>query len=161
MLVTLEKVKEDGRVTLNHLVELASYDLSEYNGRDVHENGLFVADFDSKSWLDSEHFHLFFIRADEKIAGFVVIRNLYKEQVINLNHFFVLRKYRRQGVGREAAIQAFNLFKGRWRVNQYDWNVPAQHFWRSVIQAYANQNYTETIREDIKGPSQEFSNHEM
>ncbi|WP_082420278.1 hypothetical protein [Paenibacillus sp. A3] len=91
----LEKVKEDGIVTLNHLVELASYDLSKYNGRDINENGLFVVDL------------------------------------------------------------------GRWRVNQYDWNAPAQHFWRSVIQAYSNQNYTETIREDIKGPSQEFSNHEM
>ncbi len=44
------------------------------------------------------------------------------------------------------------------RVSQFDWNIPAQFFWRKVIKEYTNDRYIETRRKDNKGPVQEFTN---
>ena len=159
MAIVLENIKEDGLITLNNLVELAAYDLSELSGSSINENGIYVVDFDSNNWFNDSNFHLYFIRVESELAGFVVIRKLPEEDAYYLNHFFILRKFRRKNIGKEAAIQAFNLFVGRWRVSQFDWNIPAQIFWKRVINEYVVDNYSENRRKDNKGPIQEFTNY--
>ncbi|MCC2684244.1 MAG: acetyltransferase, partial [Paenibacillaceae bacterium] len=103
-------------------------------------------------------YDLFFIRVERELAGFVIIRHLVEEDVYYLNHFSILRKFRRKNVGKEAAIQAFNLYKGSWRVSEFDWNVPAQLFWRKVLKEYTDNQFEELRRKDNKGPMQEFTN---
>lgn len=155
MELTLEMIEENGISTLNHLVELASYDLSEWSGRNINENGLFAENFNSQIWFEDDNFKPFYIRVNGDLAGFVIIRRIEEEQLMYLNHFFVLRRYRRQSIGKNAAMQAFDRFPGQWRVRQFDWNIPAQRFWRSVVTEYTNDNYTETINKDRI--SQEFT----
>ena len=157
MELRLEKIEKNGISTLNHLVELASYDLSEWSGRNINENGLFVDNFNSQIWFEDDNFKPFYIRVEGNLAGFVIIRRI-DEQLMYLNHFFVLRKYRRQSIGSQAAIQAFDRYPGQWRVNQFDWNIPAQNFWRRVIKDYTNDNYTETRNNDNNRISQQFIN---
>ncbi|KRE45526.1 GNAT family N-acetyltransferase [Paenibacillus sp. Soil522] len=158
MEVTIVKIEENGLGSLNNLVELAAYDLSELSGNDINENGLFVTNFDSRNWYEDDNFHLYFIRVDGTLAGFVIIRMILEENIVYLNHFFILRKFRRQNIGKKAATEVFNLFAGNWRVSQFDWNIPAQIFWRKIINEYTNDNFTEIRRKDNKGPSQEFIN---
>lgn len=157
MELRLEKIEKNGISTLNHLVELASYDLSEWSGRNINENGLFIDNFNSQIWFEDDNFKPFYIRVEGNLAGFVIIRRI-DEQLMYLNHFFVLRKYRRQSIGSQAAIQAFDRYPGQWRVNQFDWNIPAQNFWRRVIKDYTNDNYTETRNNDNNRISQQFIN---
>lgn len=57
--------------------------------------------------------------------------------------FFVLRKYRRRGVGHAAANQLFTALPGRWQVGQMPLNTPAQAFWRRVISAYTHGDFVE------------------
>lgn len=154
--VTLEKIEETGLSALNKIIELAAYDLSELSGTDINEAGIYVTNFDSRSWYEDSHFHLYFIRVNGMLAGFIVIRMLSEENIIYLNHFFILRKFRRKNVGKIAAISAFNLFAGNWRVSQFDWNIPAQLFWRKTINEYTSSNYSEMRRKDNNGPSQQF-----
>ena len=158
MAVVLENIKENGLITLNNLVELAAYDLSELSGSNINDNGMYITDFDSKNWFNDSNFYLYFIRVESELAGFVVIRKIPEEDIYYLNHFFILRKYRRKNIGKEAAIKAFNLFVGRWRVSQFEWNIPAQIFWKKIINEYANDDYSEIRRKDNKGPAQEFTN---
>lgn len=42
MEVTIVKIEENGLGSLNNLVELAAYDLSELSGNNINENGLYV-----------------------------------------------------------------------------------------------------------------------
>jgi Predicted acetyltransferase len=156
--VSLEPVTEDGLTALTRLLELVAYDLSEISGANISENGLYVTQIDVRIWYEDPNYDLYFIRADHALAGFVIIKYLAEEDVYYLNHFFVLRKYRRQGVGRKAAVMAFDRYIGQWRVSQFDWNVPSQQFWRKVIQDYANGHIVETRRADNKGPVQHFTN---
>jgi predicted acetyltransferase len=62
-----------------------------------------------------------------------------------LSEFFVLRRFRRLGVGRDAAQLIFNRFAGQWEVTEYLRNAGAVSFWRRVIAAYTRGTYTERI----------------
>ncbi|WP_164821437.1 hypothetical protein [Paenibacillus koleovorans] len=43
-------------------------------------------------------------------------------------------------------------------MSEFDWNTPAQDFWRKVVKDYTGDRYMEMRRKDGKGPSQEFCN---
>jgi predicted acetyltransferase len=57
--------------------------------------------------------------------------------------FFVLKKYRRAGIGRAAAREVFEQVRGRWEVGQMPRNLPARAFWRSVIGEYTGGRFVE------------------
>ena len=52
-----------------------------------------------------------------------------------------MKKYRRRGVGRTAARMVFDLFPGGWEVSQWRSNLPAQRFWKQVIDEYTAGEY--------------------
>jgi predicted acetyltransferase len=60
-----------------------------------------------------------------------------------MDQFFILKKYRRQGIGAGGALKIFALHPGRWQVGQMPENVAAHTFWREVIGTYTADNYTE------------------
>jgi predicted acetyltransferase len=155
--VVLEKIMEEGLDALKNLFEFAAYDLSELNRSNINEKGSYISNLNYRDWYEDPNYNLYFIRVDGELAGFVIIKHLSEEEIYYLNHFFVLRKYRRNNIGKQAAIKAFKLYMGKWRVSEFDWNTPAQIFWRKVIKEYTNDQYHEIRRKDNKGPAQEFT----
>ena len=61
-----------------------------------------------------------------------------------MTEFFVLRRFRRHGVGRAAAFAAFDHFGGPWEVRQREENPNATAFWRRTIDEYTRGDYEET-----------------
>lgn len=161
MVVELQEISLEGLDTLNNLLEFAAYDLSELNNSKINDNGSFILNLNCRDWIDDPSYDLYFIRADGNLAGFVIIKRLLEEDIYYLNHFFILRNYRRKRIGEQAAIKTFDLFCGNWRVSQFDWNIPAQTFWRNVIKVYTDNSYIEIRRKDNRGPAQEFTNTEL
>ncbi|MGO9935746.1 MAG: GNAT family N-acetyltransferase [Steroidobacteraceae bacterium] len=53
----------------------------------------------------------------------------------NVGEFFILRKHRRQGVGRRAAEAVFSQQPGSWEVAVARKNVRAGEFWRTTIRS--------------------------
>ncbi len=80
----------------------------------------------------------FVVRADGRIAGFALV-NRWSALGQPLDHavaeFFVLRKYRRAGVGTRAAHLVFRRMRGRWEVPIAAYNQEAVPFWRSVARS--------------------------
>jgi predicted acetyltransferase len=72
--------------------------------------------------------------------------------------FFIMRKYRRQGIGEYVARQIFNQFPGAWQVGQIYENQSAIVFWRSVINRYSGGDFQEhELNNEIwHGPIQSF-----
>ena len=68
--------------------------------------------------------------------------------------FFVLKKYRNQGVGQLMADMIFSLYPGLWLIYQSKKNMPAQAFWRKAINAWTQGNYREYYKDEK--PHQEF-----
>ena len=162
--VRLEEASREQKPVLERLAQLYMYDFSEFAGGDVSEAGLFeymarLGDY----WTERER-GPFLVRVDGKIAGFVLVAShsaLRQAGKVNwVAEFFVMRKYRRRGVGRAVAIQVFDRFPGKWEVAEMRENVAAQAFWRKVIGEYTGGDFAETVLDDESwhGPVQSFDN---
>ncbi|HEU0031643.1 MAG TPA: GNAT family N-acetyltransferase [Kofleriaceae bacterium] len=135
--VELVAARLSDKHVIRNLLELYEHDMSEYADVDVDEHGLF-----QYRWLD--HYFTeadrspFLIRVDGKWAGFVFVN----QHIVAppgdhaIAEFFVLRKYRRRGVGVKAAHATLDEFPGRWEIRVMLENVPAQKFWRRVLLDY-------------------------
>ncbi|MCA1031565.1 hypothetical protein LCL95_11070 [Bacillus timonensis] len=62
-----------------------------------------------------------------------------------------------KGIGKLAAIQLFNQFRGKWTVTQIEKNYPAHAFWKNVIGQYTKHTHTE-YQDDAKRTIQQFDN---
>jgi predicted acetyltransferase len=153
--IKVEPILLEQKSTFIQLFNLYSYDFTEYTDCDIDEHGYFNNDYANNVWTD-EKLHHFFIRVDGKLAGFVIVGNggymyLEDKNAHNIYEFFVVKKYRRNGVGSFVAKAAFDMFKGKWEVCQMQNNIPARKFWKSVICEYTKNNYQEcgTENDDI------------
>jgi predicted acetyltransferase len=90
-------------------------------------------------WRRDDRRH-FVVRVDGRPAGFALVRRLTPVDgapAWEMAEFFVLRAYRRRGVGTRVARALFARFPGRWTLSVLTWNVTAQPFWRRVIRRVA------------------------
>jgi predicted acetyltransferase len=136
---------EDQQV-LFRLNEFYVYDFSELIDVDVDETGRFGAARLERHFADPLC-HPFLIRADGKLAGFAIHEGrsrLTGEVGVNdVAELFVMRRYRKLGVGACAAAALFDRFAGSWEVRQVPANVAATSFWRKVIERYTGGTHTE------------------
>ena len=58
-----------------------------------------------------------------------------------LAEFFVTPRYRRMGVGREAAFMVFDRHRGKWQFQRHPRNLPSVHFWNRVVAEYTHGHY--------------------
>jgi len=150
------------REALRNLIQLYAYDFSEILHQDVDEAGRFEEARLDAYWSDAWRFP-FLLRVGEQLAGFALIHHRSKlsaaGDVWDMAEFFVLRKYRRAGVGKRAAHQIFATHIGEWEVRQRDANVAATSFWRNVISAYTSDRFREERLDDERwrGPVQRFT----
>lgn len=147
---------------LRRLLELYTYDFSEFTGDDLDEHGLYGYRYLDHYWTEPDRLPFLF-RVDGRLAGFALVRRLEgpggDADVLDMAEFFVLRKYRRAGIGRQAALWLFAQLPGRWQVRELAENVPAQRFWRAVIAEHTGGRFSETTWVDgsSHGPEQTFA----
>lgn len=152
----------DRRQTLTHLMQLYLYDLSQIEGLEVEADGLFPNAGLEAYWSGAEH-HPFLICQDQRIAGFALVNRTSRIRPNFTGHaiagLFVLRRYRRMGIGRESAAQLFDRFPGMWEIATFGSNVPALSFWRSVADTYTGGRYNEVWHQDKRwrGSIQSFT----
>jgi predicted acetyltransferase len=160
VIVQVIEVGADARPIIDALMPLYVYDFSEILGLDVDENGRFVGPSLDGYWVTPGH-HAYLIRTGERLAGFALVEGksrLSGEPLTDMAQFFVLRRYRRQGVGAAAATWLFRHFPGPWEVREAKANVAATAFWRRAISDYTGGRFTEVTYDDEKwhGPVQRF-----
>jgi predicted acetyltransferase len=162
MEITIQDAEPDDAATLRNLLQLYLHDFSEVDGNDVDESGRFAYDDLAPYWTEPDH-HAFLIRVGGRLAGFVLVN---RDAPLSgaggawsIAEFFVMRKYRRRGIGARAAAIVFRQFPGRWEVSQIATNVAAQAFWRAAIARCTAGRYAETFHDDgrWRGPVQVFT----
>lgn len=144
MEIRIEPVPAAQKSVLRQMLELYLYDFSEFSKEDLAENGYFGYTYLDAYWQEAGRFP-FFIRADGRLAGFILVRSCSEHNPLpdphNIAEFFVLKKYRRHGVGKAAAFRIFDRFPGSWEVTQWVSNLPAQRFWEKVVTQYTDGQY--------------------
>lgn len=158
-MIQLIPVKEDNKEVLQHLYQLYHYEFSPYTEEDVNSSGLYEVDIEPY-WQDPR-WNPYLIYAENNMVGFLVVLfenyDVDPDPIHVIYDFMILRKYRRKGYGREAAIKAFNLHRANWKVVQMSSNEAAIQFWRDVVREYTSERYTEVFRQDLDKWSQSFS----
>ena len=145
--LSFQLASSEERVLLENLAQLYCYDFSEVLELHVDDDGRF-GDVDLAPYWVDEWRHPFLLRVDDKLAGFALISERSKitgkSGVFDVTEFFVLRRFRRRGVGRAAAFAAFDHFGGPWEVRQRENNPHATAFWRRTIDEYTRGHYEES-----------------
>jgi predicted acetyltransferase len=162
MQIDLTEIDEDQRPVLEQLAQLYMYDFTEHAHGDVGEDGRFpYIDFDE--FFAHRVRRAYLVRVDGKLGGFALA---YEDEAMRdrdervwwMDEFFVMRKYRKRGVGERIATQLFDTLGGTWEVGQVPTNVDATAFWRRVIGKYTGGDYEEFELDDERwrGPVQYF-----
>ena len=131
------------RALMERLLQLYLYDFSEFAPRhtihgEVDANGLFPYPRGLDSYWQEPEREPLLIRADGAVAGFVLVNRwsaLDRPLDRAVAEFFVLRKYRRTGVGTRAAHATFLRHPGRWEVAVAAYNPAALQFWRRAAES--------------------------
>jgi predicted acetyltransferase len=147
---------------LQQMLELYQYDFSEFDAADIEPSGAYGYPYLDKYWIEPGRTP-FLIRVNGNLAGFVLvarydyISGLHDDWVVS--EFFIMRKYRHNGVGEYVARYIFDQFPGNWQVGQITENLPAIEFWHKVIERYTNGNFQEYILDNDHwhGPVQVFA----
>lgn len=149
MRIELFEAKREEEPILANLLQLYLHDFTDWADWDVEPDGRY-ATWDLDECWDNPARHPFFIVAEGHLAGFAIVDRGGAEtddaDVWDMAEFFVMRKYRRKGVGGEIARRLFARFPGRWEVREMAGNVNAQAFWRRTIDAWTDGAYTESER---------------
>jgi predicted acetyltransferase len=131
---------------LANLLELYLHDLSEAFPIELGPDGRFGYDELPLYWSEPERRFPFLIRYGSRVVGFVLVAALDEPKVFDVAEFFVLRRFRRFGVGRRAAFLVWDRLPGRWTVRVSLGNKGALRFWADVIAEYTNGAATDVER---------------
>lgn len=155
MNISIEPILIQQKSVFVQMMELYSYDFSEFSDDDINEYGFFGYSHIDDYWNEEGRYPLF-IRVDGKLAGLVLVRSCCEHNQLQNPHsiaeFFVMKKYRQRGVGKSVAMKVFDMFPGDWEVSQWTKNLPAQEFWRKVVAEYTNGKYntfTATQKDEV------------
>jgi predicted acetyltransferase len=133
--VALQPVSEGDKSVLARLVELYRHDLSEFRPYELSGHGTFGYRYLDLYFLDDDR-QADLITVDGELAGFVMTRQL-GSRTSAIAEFFVVRRWRRRGVGRAIAHCVFARQPGRWLVSFDDGNAAGRAFWPQVCASVA------------------------
>lgn len=132
----------DQQPILANLLELYAYDFIEFRHLELGSDGRFGYRDLPLYWLDPNR-HAFLVTIEGQLAGLVLVKRGSERSgnraVWDVAEFFVLRGYRRRGVGTEVAHQVWRRLPGWWEVRVMQSNRPAHHFWERVISTFKGE----------------------
>jgi predicted acetyltransferase len=140
---------------LANLLELYAHDFSEFHDLELGADGRFGYSSLPLYWSEPGRYP-FLSRLDGELAGLVLVKKGSEvsgnETVWDMAEFFVLRGYRRRGIGTQIANQVWNRFPGFWEVRVMQSNVPARDFWEHAISKFTAETiHPARIEKDGKG----------
>jgi predicted acetyltransferase len=132
---------------LANLFELYAHDFSEFIDLKLGADGRFGYKYLPLYWKESNH-HPFLIMVNDNLAGFVFVRRGSEisnaADVWDIAEFFIVRGYRRLGVGIKVAHKIWKQFLGKWEVRVIDRNQKAKEFWERAIDEFLGRTINPT-----------------
>jgi predicted acetyltransferase len=136
---------------LSNLLELYVHDLSATFGLDVGADGQFGYPKLPLYWSEPELRFPFLIHCGSKLAGFALITRgspvSDNPDDLDIAEFFILRRYRRASVGKQAAFLLWNRLPGHWIVRVSEGNPTGCDFWTTIIIEYTSGELVQSTRD--------------
>jgi predicted acetyltransferase len=127
---------------LANLLELYAHDFSEFHDLELGEDGRFGYKQLALYWSEPNRYP-FLVRMDGQLAGLVLVKRgseiSNNETVWDMAEFFVVRRYRRRGLGTKTAHEVWRRFQGLWEVRVMESNHSANQFWARAVSAFVGE----------------------
>jgi predicted acetyltransferase len=145
--VDLEPVRRDRAAVLANLLELYLHDMSAIFPIEPAADGRFGYEGLSRYWSEPDRRFPFFIVTGGRIVGFALATRgspaSNDPTDFDVAEFFVLRRHRRSGVGRDAAFALWRRLPGRWIVRVSVANREGLPFWRRIVDQFTGGTFEE------------------
>ncbi|HEY6476131.1 MAG TPA: GNAT family N-acetyltransferase [Polyangia bacterium] len=148
-MITFERAGIAADPILRNLYQLYIHDMSEWLELEAGADGRFAFDTGAL-WRGDVGVYL--ARIADSLAGFAVVSSakpwLGREAARDVKDFFVLRRHRREGVGRALAQHLWREVPGEWLVRVLAANRPALPFWRAAVRDLRGDDFDDSVAED-------------
>jgi predicted acetyltransferase len=138
------------QLILANLLELYAHDFSEFRDIEKGPDGKFGYDRLPLYWSDADR-HPFLLRMNGRLAGLILVKRGSEvsgdSTVWDMAEFFVLRGYRKRGIGTQMAHQVWKQFPSRWEIRVMESNLLAFRFWVNAISKFTGETIRPTRRE--------------
>ena len=145
--LSISKIGPESDIVLRNLFEYYIHDMAEWFDIDTKDDGSYSYDT-SQIW--QKGYDAYLAKVGDSIAGFALIGSaaewLGDVGAHDIDEFFVIRRFRRSGIGQGMATFLWNERPGEWLVRVLEANVPAVPFWRTSISNYTGGSYNEEAR---------------
>lgn len=159
MSVELIQAGVEYQSVFENLLQLYVHDFCDLVPRDIGDDGRYSYKNLPLYWSDPSRMPLL-ARFNGKLAGFALVKRISESsgsgEVYDMAEFFILRSYRRRGIGREVAEKIWLLYPGKWQIRVMASNIPALEFWASSITRFTGQPANSTTIEVEGKPWQIF-----
>lgn len=146
---------------VRRMLELYQYDLSPFASVDLNEHGEFGYAYLDYYWTERGRYP-FLATLAGKLVGFALVNTHHclPESEYSMAEFFVMKRYRRQGLGQALARHVFAQHRGIWEIRQLPDNARATFFWKRTIGLYTAGAFKEILDGygEWKGPILQFTN---
>lgn len=140
--IQVSKASVEQSSIIAQLYELYTYEMTDLADFDINEDGFYRYSDLPYYWQDSNKYP-FLIWVNKKLAGFVLIQKGSpideNPDIWDIAEFFIMRKFRKQGIGQFVAKYIWSRYKGPWQVRVWDNNIVAHAFWNNVIQEFVKK----------------------
>jgi predicted acetyltransferase len=136
--LAISRIGPESDVLLRNLFEHYCHDMSEWFDIDTIADGSYSHDT-SSIWANQ--YGAYVAKVGGSIAGFALVGSaaawLGDTRSHDVHEFFVLRKFRRRGVGKKMAGLVWNEHPGEWLVRVLEANASAVLFWRVAVSDFS------------------------
>lgn len=143
MPLVCRKAESSDFPALQQLLELYQYELSDIWHQDLDDQARYG--YDLAHHQEAQRYFAHLAIEGSQYIGFALVAPAAVTRVEGywMEQFFILKRFRRTGAGAKLAHHVFLSHPGLWEVGQMPANIAAQAFWRRVIAAATNGQFTE------------------
>jgi predicted acetyltransferase len=138
---------------LANLLELYAHDFSEWFDLRLRPDGRFGYPSLPLYWQEQGRWP-FLVTVDGYLAGLALVSTGSRidgdPRVLDMAEFFIVRGYRKRGIGAAVAHEVGRRLPGRWEVRVLEGNHPARAFWAAAVAAFTG-SAAEARTADVQG----------
>jgi predicted acetyltransferase len=128
----LAKPEPHQKTVIARLLQLYIYEFTTYLPFAIGSDGLYEYRYLERCWRQ----HPYMIYSGDEIAGFAFVIDSCPitgaSPCFFMAEFFVMKAYRRHGVGSDMCNEIFAIHRGKWHVGVIEPNEQAMAFWKTI-----------------------------
>jgi predicted acetyltransferase len=134
--IELVHATQEQKAIIANLLELYAHDFSEFHHLELGDDGRFGYKHLPLYWSEPDRYP-FLIKVDGRLAGLALVKKGSEvsdsDAVWDMAEFFIVRAYRRRGIGMKVAHEVWRRLPEPWEVRVRQSNGAALNFWQRAI----------------------------